>query len=130
MQAGTGCVGFIRARPPPPPPPPPPPVLPSLQRLEGTYDPATGRVDLDFLASFEFTAGPYHASPLTVATTLTTEQSDGVLRHGTGSRLTADGRARLVGVARVPRTDDAFLNTFLQLPTDALAVLSAELRFS
>lgn len=106
-----------------------PPVSP--QRLEGTLDPSTGRVDLDFLASFEFTAGPlYRAAPLTVATTLTTEQSDGVLRHGTGQRLRADGRARLVGVARVPTTADAFVNTFLMLPTDALAVLSAELRFS
>ncbi|KAI7845234.1 hypothetical protein COHA_001278 [Chlorella ohadii] len=100
-------------------------------RLEGTLDPATGRVDLDFLASFEFTAGPiYRAAPLTVATTLTTEASDGVLRHGVGERLRADGRARLVGVARVPRTTDGFLNTFLMLPTDALAVLSAELKFS
>lgn len=101
------------------------------QRLEGTLDPATGRLDLDFLATFEFTAGPlYRAAPLTVATTLTTEASDGVLRHGTGQRLRADGRARLAGVARVPRTGDALLNGFLQLPTDALAVLSAELRFS
>ena len=106
-----------------------PPPLP--QRLEGTLDPATGRVDLDFLASFEFTAGPlYTAAPLTVATTLTTESSDGVLRHGTGQRLRADGRARLVGVARVPRTEDGLLNAFLMLPTDALAVLSAELKFS
>lgn len=104
---------------------------PCPQKLEGTLDPATGRVDLDFLASFEFTAGPiYRAAPLTVATTLTTEASDGVLRHGVGQRLRADGRARLVGVARVPRTTDGFLNTFLMLPTDALAVLSAELKFS
>lgn len=143
------------------------------QRLEGTLDPVTGRCDLEFLASFEFTAGVwgiiggwvdgcllpclsswslaampepttppltytiampagplYRAAPLTVATTLTTEASDGVMRHGVGQRLRADGRARLVGVARVPRTEDAFVNTFLQLPTDALAVLSAELEFS
>lgn len=101
------------------------------QRLEGTLDPATGRVDLDFLASFEFTAGPlYTAAPLTVATTLTTETSDGQLRRGTGERLAADGHARLVGVARVPTTGDAFLDTFLMLPTDCLAVLSAELKFA
>lgn len=113
--------------------PVPPPLNIAIvpRRLEGTVDPATGRIDLDFLASFEFTAGPlYTALPLTVATTLTTEASDGVLRHGVGRRMQADGRARLVGVARVPRTDDALLDTFLQLPTDALAVLSAELVFS
>ena len=114
-------------------PPPPPRVLPAypLQRLEGTLDPATGRVDLDFLAQFEFTAGPlYAAPPLVVATTLTSEASEGVLRRGQGQRLRADGRARLVGVARVPSTLDPLLNAFLQLPTDALAVLSAELSFS
>ena len=37
---------------------------------------------------------------------------------------------RLVGVARVPPTGDALLDAFLQLPTDALAVLSAELTFA
>lgn len=104
---------------------------PGLQRLEGTLDPATGRVDLDFLASFEFTAGPlYTAAPLTVATTLTTETSEGVLQRGTGERLAADGHAKLVGVARVPTTGDSFLDTFLMLPTDCLAVLSAELKFA
>jgi hypothetical protein len=65
-----------------------------------------------------------------VATTLTSEASEGALRSATGSRLQADGRARLVGVARVPPTDDPVLNAFLRLPTDALAVLSAELSFS
>jgi hypothetical protein len=34
---------------------------------------------------------------------------------------------RLVGVARVPKVDDGFLNTFLMLPTDALAVMDAEI---
>lgn len=63
-------------------------------------------------------------------TTLTTESSDGVLRHGVGQRLSAEGRARLVGVARVPTTSDPVMNLFLQLPTDALAVLSAELSFA
>jgi hypothetical protein len=37
---------------------------------------------------------------------------------------------RLVGVARVPKVDDAFLSTFLMLPTDALAVMKAQLEFS
>eukprot|EP00887_Chlorella_sp_A99_P001513 scaffold8.g1513.t1 len=72
------------------------------QRLSGTVDPATGEANLDFLARFDFS-------------------SDGVLRHGSGQRLSADGVARLVGVARVPPTGDAFLDGFLMLPTDALA---------
>lgn len=49
-------------------------------------------------------------------------QSHGVMRHG--RRLGADGR--LVGAP----TGDALLDASLQLPTDALAVLSAELTFA
>lgn len=101
------------------------------QRLSGTVDPATGEANLDFLARFDFSVGSlYRAPSLIVGTTLTTEQSDGVLRHGSGQRLSADGVARLVGVARVPPTGDAFLDGFLMLPTDALAVLSVELKFT
>ncbi|KAI3435529.1 hypothetical protein D9Q98_001595 [Chlorella vulgaris] len=113
--------------------PVPPPLNIAIvpQRLEGTLDPATGQLDLEFLASFEFTAGSlYRAAPLTVATTLTTEASQGDQLSGTGHRLAADGRARLAGVARVPATEDRLLNSFLLLPSEALAVLSADLTFS
>lgn len=111
----------------------PPPLKIAIQprRLEGFVDPATGEAELEFLADFQFTALPlYSAAPLVVSTTLTTESSRGPLREGTGQRLGGDGRARLVGVARVPVTGDAFLDNFLMLPTDALAVLSAEIQFS
>jgi hypothetical protein len=37
---------------------------------------------------------------------------------------------RLVGVARVPEVSEAFLDIFLMLPTDALAVMRATLEFS
>lgn len=37
---------------------------------------------------------------------------------------------RLVGVARVPKVSEAFLDIFLMLPTDALAVMKATLEFS
>jgi len=37
---------------------------------------------------------------------------------------------RLVGVARVPKVSEAFLDIFLMLPTDALAVMKAKLVFS
>ena len=113
------------------PVPPPLNIAIEPQRLEGVVDPATGRCELEFLASFTFTAGSLYAPPpLVVSTTLTTEHSEGVLRQGDGQRLTADGRVRLAGVARVPPTGDALLDTFLMLPTDALAVLSAELTFT
>jgi hypothetical protein len=110
--------------------PPPLKISISPRKLEGFVDPMTGRVDLNFDAEFQFTAGSlYRASPLQVATTLTTEESSGPLRQGRGQRLDANGRVRMVGVARVPPTGDKFLDTFLMLPTDALAVLSAELVF-
>lgn len=100
------------------------------RRLEGTVDPATGAVNLDFDAQFLFSAGPvYTAPPLAVLTRLTSGSSSGVLRSGTGTPLSATGHARLAGVARVPVTGDGLLDGFLQLPSDALAVLSAELTF-
>jgi hypothetical protein len=111
--------------------PPPLKIAVVPKKLEGTIDPTTGEANLTFLAGFEFTAGPlYTAPPLVVSTTLTTEKSSGPIRSGTGTRLTADGHAKLVGVARVPKTGDGFLDGFLMLPTDALAVLSADLKFS
>jgi len=111
--------------------PPPLKIAITPQKLEGTIDPETGIAQLDFLAQFEFTAGPlYSAPPLVVSTTLTTEESAGELRQGKGKRLSADGKGTLVGVARVPKTGDGFLDTFLMLPTDALAVLSADMKFS
>lgn len=89
---------------------------------------------MEFLAEFRFSAGPlYTAPPLVVSTTLTTEHSEGPLRQGDGIRLGTNNnnnKIKLVGVARVPKTSDAFLNIFLMLPTDALAVLSAQLILS
>jgi hypothetical protein len=111
----------------------PPPLRIAIRprSLRGTLNPATGVVRLDFDAEFEFTAGAlYAAPPLQVSTTLTTERAAGAQRAGEGRRLGADGRATLVGVARVPRTGDGLIDGFLMLPADALAVLSAELRFS
>jgi hypothetical protein len=60
-----------------------------------------------------------------VATTLTTEESSGEFLAGRGERL-VDGSGKLVGVARVPRTGDRLIDTFLMLPTDAFALLSAK----
>ena len=38
-------------------------------------------------------------------------------------------KGKLLGIARVPKTNDLFLDTFLMLPTDAFAMLSAEFVF-
>eukprot|EP00775_Hariotina_reticulata_P001609 gene1609-1949_t len=98
--------------------------------FEGVLDLATGRMDMEFDASFDFSIGTlYRAPSLAVRTTLTTEHSAGQIHEADGQRL-QDGSVMLVGVARVPEVEDAFLNTFLMLPTDALAVMKASLEFS
>lgn len=100
------------------------------KELKGTVNLETGEANLDFDASFQFDAGSlYHAAPLAVVTTLSTEGSSGKLLQGSGTRLHGDAKARLAGVAQVPKTGDSFLDSFLLLPSEALAVLSAELRF-
>jgi len=89
----------------------------------------TGQAELDFDAEFQFTAGFFdriHKTPhLQVTTTLTTEAATGKLRSGSGMRLVG-GQGKLLGIARVPKTGDWFLDPFLMLPTDAFAMLSAE----
>ncbi|GJP39357.1 hypothetical protein CLOM_g23736 [Closterium sp. NIES-68] len=98
--------------------------------LRGYLERSTGKVELTFISKFFFTAGPiYTAPPLTVETILTTEISGGPMRSAQGSRLDAYGKCTLVGVARVPPVNDAFLDTFLLLPTDVVAILPAELWF-
>lgn len=100
------------------------------KELKGNVNMKTGEANLDFDASFQFDAGSlYHAAPLSVVTTLSTEGSSGDLLQGSGVRLNGDGKARFAGVAKVPKTGDSFLDGFLLLPSEALAVLSAELRF-
>lgn len=39
--------------------------------------------------------------------------------------MDGEGRCRLVGVAVVDPIDDLFMNTFLSLPTECIAYLSA-----
>ena len=72
----------------------------------------------------------YKAPPLLVSTMLTSEESQGKLRKGRGKRLEKDGKCKLVGVATVDPIDDTFMNTFLSLPTECLAILNATISLS
>ncbi|CAM6115321.1 unnamed protein product [Calypogeia fissa] len=99
--------------------------------LEGYVEKSTGKVELNFLANFNFTVGNlYRAPPLVVDTKLTTESAQGEFRGGQGQRLDSYGNVKLVAVARLAPVNDRFLSTFLTLPTDCLAELSANLSFS
>lgn len=101
------------------------------QSLKGFIERATGKVELEFSANFLFSVGSlYRAPPLVVDTLLTTEMAQGRLRQGQGKRLDSEGCCRLVGVAPLARIEDAFMNAFLTLPTDCLAIMAATFNFS
>ncbi|CAN4080777.1 unnamed protein product [Withania somnifera] len=99
--------------------------------LRGYINQETGKVNLEFKAKFWFSVGTvYRAPPLLVDTFLTSEESKGRYREGTGERLNEAGRCKLVGVATVEPIDDLFMNTFLSLPTECLANMNARISFS
>ncbi|KAM3682362.1 hypothetical protein ACB098_12G067700 [Castanea mollissima] len=101
------------------------------ESFQGSIDRESGKVDLEFLANFWFSAGSiYRAPPLLVKTVLTSEQSNGTIRSGRGKRLDKEGQCRLVGVATVDPIDDFLMNTFLGLPTECLANLNAVISIS
>ncbi|MCO5600701.1 hypothetical protein L7F22_054816 [Adiantum nelumboides] len=103
-------------------------VVPQL--LKGYIDRSRGKVELEFSANFLFSVGAlYRAPPLVVNTLLTTETTEGRLRRGQGRRLDSEGKCRLVGVAPLTRIQDAFMNAFLTLPTDCLAIMEAQFKF-
>ncbi|XP_051138105.1 uncharacterized protein LOC127256245 [Andrographis paniculata] len=101
------------------------------EALYGTIDRESGEIELNFKAEFWFSVGTvYKAPPMLVDTVLTTEESRGKMRGGKGERMQKDGSCRLVGIATVDPIDDVFMDTFLGLPTECLAVLNAVIAFS
>lgn len=102
------------------------------ERLDGWLEPASGAVQLHFQARFHCRAGRLYAPPpLWVDTHLSTA-AWGEGRHQrwgalAGKPLAADGTACLVGVAAVPPSGDPWLDRFLGLPGEALAVLQCRL---
>ena len=98
------------------------------QRLEGRWQQESGAVELEFLARFVFAvAGLYRAPDLIVRTRLGTAEARGQRHSAVGVPLDRDGRGVLVGVAVVEPTGEAWLDRFLGLPDEALAVLRCRL---
>ena len=88
------------------------------------------QVELEFSADFMFSIGSlYRAPPLAVETLLTTEVAKGHMRQGEGRRLDSHGSCKLVGVAPIVRVNDVFMNAFLTLPTECLAIMQTQLTF-
>ena len=98
------------------------------EQLQGQWHPSSGEVQLEFRSRFYFSlAGVYQAPPLIVQTRLQTETVQGRRHHAQGKRIGADGEALLVGIATVPPTGDGWLDRFLGLPDEALALLQCRL---
>jgi hypothetical protein len=98
------------------------------QRLEGRWQQDSGVVELEFLARFVFgVAGIYRAPDLIVSTRLGTGKARGQRHSAVGVPLDRDGQGVLVGVAVVEPTGEAWLDRFLGLPDEALAVLRCRL---
>lgn len=109
--------------------PPPLNIAIKPRSLEGVLDQVTGEVNLNFESEFYFTAGPIYQPPaLKIRTVLTTEGTQGRTLSATGQRLVGNSGV-LVGTATVERTGDGLMDNFLQLPADALAVMSCEFMF-
>jgi hypothetical protein len=82
---------------------------------------------LTFDALFSFSAGSVYKPPaLSVKTVLSTEASTGTFQSAEGTRFSG-GKGKLVGIAQVPKTGDWLLDNFLQLPSEAFALLTADL---
>jgi hypothetical protein len=85
-------------------------------------------VDLAFEARFQLlVAGRPVAPDLQVATQLGTGEASWQRGPVAGRPLDAEGRGMLVGVALVPLTGEGWLDRFLGLPGEALAVLCCQL---
>jgi hypothetical protein len=99
------------------------------QKLEGRWQPGSGAVELSFEALFQFTIGArlFRAPDLVVATRLTTGEAVSKRHRAEGQSLDAGGRGRLVGVATVAPCGNDWLDRFLGLPDEALAVLRCRL---
>jgi hypothetical protein len=96
--------------------------------LAGRWNPAAGLVDLAFEARFQLrVAGRPVAPELRVSTRLGTGEARGQRQRASGRPLDGEGRGLLVGIALVPPSGAAWLDRFLGLPGEALAVLGCQL---
>lgn len=103
----------------------------AAEPLSGELERSNGAIRLDFNARFVLGVGGkrYSAPPLQVACSLTTGAVEGRRHRAVGQPLNADQQAVLVGIAQVPLSGEAWLDRFLGLPDEALAVLRCQLQW-
>jgi hypothetical protein len=98
------------------------------ETLQGRWQPESGAVELAFLARFALLLAARPVAPdLIVATELATHAVRGQRHQAQGTPLDGQGRGVLVGVATVEPTGEGWVDRFLQLPDEALAVLRCQL---
>ena len=99
-----------------------------MHKLEGTINTISGEVLLEFESKFIFSVGSIFKFPcLIVKTSLGTGKVKGRLHKEEGIVRQNNGKVKLVGLSIIPRTGNKILDTFLGLPTEALAVLLCEI---
>jgi len=111
----------------------PPGVVVAIEplRLAGELDRTVGSLQLRFQARFQLRLGPrYRAPDLWIDTHLTTGSVQGKRHRACGEALGSAGFGVLVGVAPVAPSGEAWLDRFLGLPDEALAVLRCRLCWS
>jgi hypothetical protein len=108
---------------------PPGPVIEIVpEELAGSLDPQRGDLRLRLRARFRFRLfSLYRAPDLLVDTELVSAAVQGRRHRAEGRPLDAGGNAVLVGVAPIQPSGDAWLDRFLGLPDEALAVLRCRL---
>mgnify|MGYP007063836642 CR=1 FL=1 len=112
------------------------PLLPGLAievyptALKGTVNPLNGKMTLDLEARFCFSFWLlFHAPDLIIKTNLNTESINTSFSKVTGKRIQKDGTVKLVGLAIVPPCGHYYLDRFLGLPNEALAVLNCKINY-
>jgi len=100
-----------------------------MDKLKGSIDKNSGEVLLEFESKFVLNIGAMIKFPdLLVKTTLETGRVQGELHEGDGVTLQKNGKTKLVGIAIIPPTGNKILDTFLDLPNEAIAELQCEIK--
>ena len=101
----------------------------SMDKLEGTIHKQTGEVELKFESKFILSIGTIIKFPnLLIKAILKTGKVTGNLHKGKGLVRQKNGQTKLVGISVIPLTGNKILDTFLDLPNEALAELECEIK--
>lgn len=97
------------------------------EQLAGSLEASSGDVRLRFRSRFRFSIGAYTAPDLLIDCELQSGAVHGVRHRASGEPMNASGEALLVGVAVVQPSGEPWLDRFLGLPDEALALLRCRL---